>query len=147
MPNIDVSTLSALRSRVKTEFSRRNGYGAVNGYGSASYDFSLKANDNITPEEFKKAIEPILSVKDIGTGYNKTPSVGLPVINIEAANKFLDTLSTESYTGPVSSCRSACTGLCLGCCTGTCTGCSGACNVGCQGCTGCSVCDTGCAAQ
>lgn len=147
MANIDANSVLSLRNKVKNELLRRNGHGPVSGYGSTDYDFTLNPNSNIGVVEFKKTMEPILAIRDVGAGSNKMPDSSAAIIDIDAANKLVDILTTESYTGAISSCRSSCTGLCLGSCTGTCNGCSGTCNTGCQGCNGCSACDTGCAVQ
>jgi hypothetical protein len=140
---ISANDLLNLRNKVKTEMNRRTGYGSTVGYGASTYDFTASSNGNISPNEMRKTIEPLLAVKDLGKGYNKIPVTSDSAVDISVADAFVSTLSTESIVSSTGSCRSACSGLCHGTCIGTCNGCQGQCNAGCQGCTGCSGCSWG----
>ena len=129
-----------LKSIIKTEMGRRNGYGDVSTFSSTAYDFVAvpTVNQAVLVEQGQKIIDIALKIKDIPNLKNVAKNDIVKALDIVNSN--FVAYATETMTGSTSSCRGACTGLCLGSCTTGCTGCTG-----CAGCTGtCTGCNTTC---
>lgn len=130
-----------LKNTIKAEMARRNGYGDVSAFSSATYDFMTPPTVNkvIIVEQGQKIIDIALRIKDIPNLKNVAKNDIVHALDI--VNSSFATYKNENMTGNVSSCRGACTGLCFGTCTTGCIGCS----AGCTGCTGtCTGCNTTC---
>lgn len=141
-----------LKSKIKAEMLRRNGYGSLAEYGSADYDFieTPVKDELIMAEHGQKTIDLLLKIENYGDLIPSEKGSLIPSDFTEGLLDEVDRLAAELKTGEsaktvanlfpdraaeISSCRGDCTGLCVGSCTGLCNGCTG--------CT--STCGTGCA--
>lgn len=136
---VKAEEINTLKSKIKTEFNRRNGYGSLVNYTSSDYDFTVTptAGGTILEEHGKKTVDILLAVKDVGDLHFTIAGETIPTSFNNQLNAYVDSLAAEPSTNGTSSCRGACTGLCLGTCHTSCNGCSGTCS-GCTGCTGVS---------
>ena len=162
MGNLTPSQLTNIKSRIKAEMTRRNGYGSLASYGTSSYDFNeaptqgkvVKAEHGEKTINLLRKIETNTFPKEVKQGEaipdnfdNSVMTALLTKLEAEAktgnANGYYN--GNAKYTGATesSSCSGACTGLCVGSCTGACNGCSTTCGGSCS--TGCSTgCKTAC---
>lgn len=132
-----------IKNRLKQEIARRDGFGSMASYGTASWDYSNNPNLNspIMGEYIKKLINPILYIKDINDP--KTRMTNSPVPDLGEIEEIIANLETEDRYSESSSCRGACTGLCSKSCTGACYSCHGNCSGSCS--TQCvSTCGSNC---
>lgn len=138
-----------LREKIVNEFNRRSGYGSLYGYMNSGdmmfygndnsmtnngYTSTPRAGDPITASQGKVLIKSLLQIKDYGDLNIDGLVKGQPIPKSFNADllTYVDQLSTESFYGNVSSCRSMCTGLCKGTCISTCNGCSSSCGGVCE---------------
>ncbi len=140
---ITAEYMNNLKASIKTEMSRRKGYGDLSAYAGSNYDFTdtPTSDHEILAEQGQKTIDLLLYIKDI-TGINKTAQGDILPPAGSTLSALVSQYASESMEGTTSSCRGACAGLCAGSCTGGCNGCTGKCDTGCQGCT--ASCGSGC---
>lgn len=127
--------LIEIKSKVKTEFARRNAgglnYGDVSGFSKNTYDFADPPQNGIPiqNEYYQKIYDPLLNINDFRQDnelYEKN-SVR-PATKVDDALEYVNKLSTvpmDTTEAVASGCRGACSGLCAGSCAGQCIGCSG----------------------
>lgn len=127
--------LIEIKSKVKTEFARRNAgglnYGDVSGFSKNTYDFTDPPQNGIPiqNEYYQKIYDPLLNINDFRQDnelYEKN-SVR-PATKVDDALEYVNKLSTvpmDTTEAVASGCRGACSGLCAGSCAGQCIGCSG----------------------
>ena len=127
--------LIEIKSKVKTEFARRNAgglnYGDVSGFSKNTYDFADPPQNGIPiqNEYYQKIYDPLLNINDFRQDnelYEKN-SVR-PATKVDDALEYVNKLSTvpmDTTEAIASGCRGACSGLCAGSCAGQCIGCSG----------------------
>ena len=127
--------LIEIKSKVKTEFARRNAgglnYGDVSGFSGNAYDFTVPPKNGvpIQHEYYQKIYDPLLNVNDFRDDnelYEKNSVRPATEVNdaLEYVNK-LSTVPMDTAEAAASGCRGACSGLCAGSCAGQCIGCSG----------------------
>jgi hypothetical protein len=155
--------LKTLKSKIKAEMTRRNGFGSLSTYGGSAYDFTVQpaAGGKILPEHGQKTIDLLLQIKDYsGLKLVKEDDPIPDAFNSNLITE-VEKLAAETKTGQsaktvanlfptakveTSSCRGDCTGLCVGTCISNCNGCTSCtatCGTGCA--SGCnSSCNTGC---
>ena len=150
---VSASQMNTLRSKVKAEYARRNGY---QNWADSDPSVTPVAGETIRAAQGTTVVDQMLIIRDIGN--LSSPVAGNPIpagFDYTSLNNLITAWSAENVKG-ASSCMAACTGLCVGMCFDTCTGCTGGCT-GCQGCTGgcdkncgsncystCSGCSSGC---
>lgn len=138
---LSAAEFNALKTQLKNELNRRNGYGSLSGYASAigsdtnaSVGTNPIANQGIATVNNFLRIESFLDLKLAAQDVYIPKALGANRLKNE-----LSRLAGEQKTGTVSevsSCRGACTGLCVGTCIGFCKGCVGSCSYTC--CNACS---------
>lgn len=142
--NVTAEQVNIIKSRLRNEMQRRRSYGSLEEYGKSKYDFSLipVVDNNITTDQGKKVINPLLEVCDIGDLIKVVMDDLIPyTFDNEDLTNFINQLVLEPMNGESSSCRSACSGLCVGTCGNECSGCSNKCT---NSCTGCGMCTSSC---
>ena len=134
--------LTEIRTMIKQEVKRRNGYGSelISSLANDSLDPpSPSSGEIIKVAHGKGIVDPLVSIKEFGD-IKELVAVGVPIpddFNEDKIYTYVNELRAEPMTGNHSSCRGACTGLCVGTCGGECNGCSSTCQGGCQ--SGCST--------
>ena len=132
-----------LRRLIRLETARRCGYGSLEQFSSAAYDYKdIPAEHTvIRAEHGAKTIDPLLNICDKGDLILVEVADPIPnTYDFEELYEFLTKLKAEPMYGDDTSCRSACTGLCINTCASTCFGCTGCTNQ----CEGCGACTTAC---
>lgn len=137
MASMTAAQINVIKSRLKAELARRNGFGSVSGYSQSGYDFTKipVQGEVILAEHGQKTIDLLLKIASLGD--LKAVASGEPIPNSFTYEKIIDLLSVlekESKTGTASetsSCGTNCTGLCVGSCQGMCNGCTDTCSGAC----------------
>ena len=136
-----VEALTNIKSRIKAEMARRNGYGSLTDLSAPELDYNVSPIGTILSEHMQKIKDPLLHIKDFAKS-NSFSQVVEPISGLQNMESFLTIIESEPMYGEQTSCRSACSGLCMGTCIDTCDGCSTGCQNGCTSCT--SGCGAGC---
>ena len=119
---ITANQVRTLKNKIKTEFARRNGYGALN--TSPGFTTQPTQNDIIRTQQGVESMNEMLRVEDIGDlRFAKANELIPSSYDNSTMDNKVNQWGNQTMTGSTSSCRNACTGLCLGTCISGRSGC------------------------
>lgn len=138
---LSAGKINELKSEVKALMLKRTGYGSIQTYGGAEYDFSsIPAKDTVIKTEHGiKTVNLILQINDY-PGLSAVTTAGTPIPSRldEDLLSYVKSLRAKELSDTNNDCKAYCTGLCTSQCSGSCTDqCTSSCGGNCTGtCTG-----------